>query len=91
MKNALLILIVLIIAGAIATYVRYGSFDPCDWMEQDLAAGSALPLIVVQGRIKAEFLLQGITDPAPQQCIQAWWKFRRDGAPAAGASSGGRN
>ncbi len=80
MKNILIIVVVLVIAGSIATYVRYESFNPCDWMEQDLTAQSALPRIVVQGRIKAEFLIEGITDPTPSQCVQAWWKFRRDGA-----------
>ena len=89
MKNALLVILVLIIAGTVATYVRYGSFSPCDWMEQDLTAQSALPRIVIQGRIKAEFLIHAITDPTSYQCIQAWWELRRDGALEAVSPNAG--
>ena len=32
-----LIVIGLAVAATIATYVRYESLNPCDWMAQDLA------------------------------------------------------
>ncbi len=38
-----LIVIGLAVAATIATYARYGSLDPCDWMEQDLARQTGLP------------------------------------------------
>ena len=72
---------VLVSAAAIATYGRYESFDPCVWMEQDLATRSGLPRLVVRGRIHAGFLMEGIGDPGATQCLQAWWKFRAEGMP----------
>jgi hypothetical protein len=78
MRYALL-LIGLAAAAAVATYARYESLDPCDWMEQDLAQQSSLPLIVVRARIRAEFLIEGITDPTPYDCVSEWWKIRAEG------------
>ncbi len=79
MKNAIIVVVGLLIFGSIATYVRYESFSPCDWMEQDLQKQSGLPTIVVQGQIRADFLFQGIVDPGPKDCIFAWWKWRAAG------------
>lgn len=76
-----LVLILGIVAASTVTYARYGSFSPCDWMQQDLAQRSDLPLLVVQGRIRADFLIQGIIDPNPYDCVLAWWKFRAQGLP----------
>ncbi len=77
----LVILLALLISGSLATYVRYESLDPCVWMEQDLSAANGLPLLVVQARIRAEFLLDGITEPAPNDCLMAWWDLRSEGLP----------
>ena len=78
MRYALL-LIGLAVAATAATYVRYESLDPCDWMEQDLARQSGLPPIVVRARIQAEFLLEGITEPTATDCLSGWWEIRAEG------------
>jgi hypothetical protein len=78
MRYALLV-IGLAVAATVATYARYESLDPCDWMEQDLARQSGLPLIVVRARIRAEFLLEGITEPTAADCLSRWWEIRADG------------
>ena len=71
----------LLIAAAAATYVRYQSLHPCDWMEEDLAAQSDLPRVAVELQISAAFLLEGITDPGPGDCLVKWWDWRRAGLP----------
>ncbi len=73
--------IVVILLAVIATYARYESLSPCDWMGQGLAAQSDLPLIIIRGRIRANFLLRGIADPDAYDCVLAWWKFRAEGVP----------
>ncbi len=82
MKNALIVIALLSIAAGAATYYRYASFHPCDWMEQDLAESSGLPRLVMRGKIRAEFMLRGIAEPGPTDCVLAWWDFRanRDAA-----------
>ena len=82
MKNFVLIVSGILIASTIATYGRYKSLNPCDWMEQDLAQRSNLPLIVLQGQIRANFLLKGITAPGPYECIVEWWHLRQTGVIA---------
>lgn len=72
----------LAIAASVATYVRYGSLDPCVWIEKDMAAGSNLPLIVIQAEIKARFLLQGYTDPGFYDCLELWWELRAEDLPS---------
>ncbi len=76
-----LIVIGLAIAATIATYARYQSLNPCDWMERDLVRQTELPSLVVRARIHAAFLIDGITDPGPYDCIMAWWEFRAEGLP----------
>ena len=76
MKNALIVITLLALAAGAATYYRYASFHPCDWMEQDLAESSGLPRLVMRGRIRGEFMLRGIADPSPSDCVLAWWDFR---------------
>jgi len=71
----------LVVAAAIATYARYQSLDPCDWMRQDLAAQSELPQVAVELQISGAFLLDGITDPGPGDCLVKWWEWRREGLP----------
>ncbi len=76
-----LIVIGLAVAATIATYARYQSLSPCDWMERDMARQTELPPLVVRARIGAAFLIDGITDPGPYDCIMAWWEFRVEGLP----------
>ena len=71
----------LLAAAAVATYARYESLDPCDWMEQDLVTQSGLPAVAVEIRIRAAFLLDGITEPDAGDCLVKWWEWRRDGVP----------
>ena len=75
------VVLVAFLAGAAmgATYWRYQSLDPCDWMTRDLVEESGLPELMVMARIRAEFLLEGVTDPDPGQCLFKWWALRRDG------------
>ena len=81
MVRFLVIVAGLVAAAAIATYARYQSLDPCDWMEQDLAAQTELPDVAVGLQISAAFLLEGITDPGPGDCLVKWWDWRREGLP----------
>lgn len=71
----------LLVVAVIATYARYESLDPCDWMEHDLAAESSLPQVAVELQISAAFLLDGITEPTPGDCLVKWWDWRREGLP----------
>jgi hypothetical protein len=71
----------LLAAAAVATYARYESLDPCDWMEQDLVAQSGLPAVAVEIRIRAAFLLDGVTEPDAGDCLVKWWEWRREGLP----------
>ncbi len=74
MKYAILALI-LVIAAVGATIFRYGSLDPCVWLEKDMAAASSLPLIAVEAQITLKLGL----DPAPYECLDAWWAVRTEG------------
>lgn len=76
-----LIVIGLAVAATIATYARYQSLNPCDWMAQDLAQQTGLPPLVVRVRIRTAFLIDGITDPGPSDCLFGWWEFRTEGLP----------
>ncbi len=77
----LVVFIGLLTFAAGATFIRYQSFDPCVWIETDMAEESDLPLIVVQSQISAYFLLDGIVTPTLQECLVGWWDFRIDGIP----------
>ena len=74
----------LLVVGVIATYARYESLHPCDWMVHDLAADSALPRMAVELQISAAFLLEGITEPDAGDCLVKWWDWRREGIPEQG-------
>ena len=78
MKTAAIIIVSILLFGVGATYQRYESFNPCDWMEQDLVAQSGLPILVVHGQVKAKFLLQGVIDPNPYQCIKLAGSWKLD-------------
>ena len=67
-------------AATAATYVRYESFDACEWIALDMADRTSLPLAVWRGRVRGEFLLRGITDPDMADCVLAWWEERADEA-----------
>lgn len=69
-------LMIAVSAATVATYVRYQSFDACDWIAQDMAGQTSLPVAVWEGKVRAEFLLRGITNPDPGDCILAWWEER---------------
>lgn len=71
----------LLVVAVIATYARYESLDPCDWMKHDLAAESSLPQVAVELQISAAFLLDGITEPTAGDCLVKWWDWRREGLP----------
>lgn len=73
---------VLIAAAVAATFWRYGSLDPCTWLERDTVKKTGLPQLVAQARIRAEFLLDGITAPDAGQCLTAWWDLRAEDASA---------
>tara|TARA_Y100001936_G_scaffold246114_1_gene289404 strand:- start:13199 stop:13510 length:312 start_codon:yes stop_codon:yes gene_type:complete len=78
--KTLLVLVLLVAGATAATWMRYESFDPCAWMQQEMVEESGLPELIVIARIKAAFLLDGVTEPTPKQCLYAWWKHRFEGA-----------
>ena len=77
------LVIILFLAGAAvaATYFRYESLHPCDWMEHDLAEETGLPRVAAKVQMMAMFALEGNTKPNAQDCVQAWWDLRINGAP----------
>ena len=79
--KAVAVVAFLALAAMGATYWRYQSLHPCDWMERDLVRSSDLPQVVVAMQIRAEFLLEGIASPNAYQCLLKWWELRRDGLP----------
>ena len=81
--RVLVIVLVLAGAAAVATMVRYGSLLPCDWLDHDTAKETGLPRVVAQAQVRAAFLLEGITDPTPGECLTAWWDLKADGATTA--------
>jgi hypothetical protein len=81
MKTVLIFFVIGILTASGATYYRYQSFHPCDWMEQEVSEKKGLPRLIVKGQIRAQFLLNGISDPNHLQCVLAWWDFRRGNLP----------
>ena len=79
----LVIVLALLGAAGIATLVRYGSLDPCVWLDRDTASASDLPDLVAQAQVRAKFLLDGITTPTAGDCLIAWWDLKANGAAAA--------
>lgn len=72
----------LTIVAVVATYARYQSLHPCDWLERDTAEASGLPALAAQARIRAGFLIDGIVDPGASDCLTAWWDLRSEAAAA---------
>ena len=69
--------LVLCAAGAVgATFWRYDSLHPCDWLQKDMVEASGEPELWVEIRIKALFLLDGITEPTVKDCLNGWWNYR---------------
>lgn len=71
----------LVVAAAIATFARYESFDPCDWLEHDMARSLGMPTVVAQARIRATFMFGGIVEPDTSDCLDAWWHLKAEGLP----------
>ena len=86
MRIYAVILIGIFLLATGATFGRYGNFDPCDWTAQDQAELTSIPKLVWVGRLKAKFLVNGITEPAFSDCMLAWWESR-----AEDAAEGSRN
>ena len=80
MRMALITLGVLAAAAA-ATFVRYGSLHPCIWLEADLIEDSILPPVAVRAQIRAAFLIDGVTEPGPLDCLVEWWDWRGEELP----------
>ena len=77
------IVVVLGLAAGIATFARYESFDPCEWLEQDMTRALVMPRVVAQARIRAGLLLRGIVEPTSRECLDDWWRLKADGLPEA--------
>ncbi len=75
MRMALVTLGVLVAAAA-ATLVRYGSLDPCVWLETDLIEDSILAPALVRAKIRTAFFVDGVTDPGPLDCLLQWRDWR---------------
>ena len=76
----LLLIAGLAVAASVATYARYESLNPCDWLVRDATGQSGLPELAEEARIRAAFLLRGISEPGPYDCLEAWWRLRSEGA-----------
>ena len=81
MKTFILFFGLAMIAATVATYARYQSFSPCDWMEQEYAQETGLPRVLARGRVQGELLLRGVRSPDPVDCLMAWWQFRIEDLP----------
>ena len=79
--RGLLLAGLLVAAAVAATYVRYGSLDPCRWTVQDMTASSGMPELLIEARIRAQFVLEGVLEPGFSDCLHGWWAFRLDDLP----------
>lgn len=75
--------VLLLLAAGVATWLRYGTFDPCDWAEIDLAQATGWPRLAARADIRGRMLLDGIAEPDTRTCLLAWWDVRANGAAAA--------
>ena len=73
------IMVVLGVAAVIATFARYESIDPCEWLEQDMTRALGMPSVVAQARIRAGFMLRGIVEPTSRECLEDWWRLKAEG------------
>jgi hypothetical protein len=79
-RIAIIVVIMTLVAG-IGTFSRYRSFDPCVWLKQDMMARAEQPAVVVEARIAARFLVDGIVDPSFGNCLEGWWSYRLEDLP----------
>ena len=77
------LILVLVVAASVATYVRYGSLHPCDWLVRDTARLLDLTPLMAEARVRGLFLLEGVADPDAGACVREWWRLRAQGAAAA--------
>lgn len=70
------------VAAVVATWVRYDSLHPCDWLERDVAKRFGVPPLVAEAKVRAEFLVSGVTEPSAGNCLTAWWDFKANGTEA---------
>ena len=75
---------VLCAAVASGAYFWYGSFDACDWYEQDMAARLDAPRMIARAAIKTKFLLDGITEHTFRDCLHGWWNDKTEDLSADG-------
>ena len=54
----LVLVIVVIAAGVVATFARYGSLHPCDWLLHDMTVASDMPEIWVETRDRVDHWLE---------------------------------
>ncbi len=80
------LVVILLLAGSAATLAQYGSLHPCTWLQVDASRESDLPDSLVEARLRAIFLLRGISSPGPSDCVTEWWRVRRRGLPDTGPS-----
>ncbi len=67
----------LIAAMAIGLFLwRYGSYDPCDWLMQDVAANTGVPLNLVSGMMRKRLKGQ---EPTATQCFEGWVELHTKG------------
>ena len=76
MIRVAVIVLVLAAGATLATYMRYDSLHPCDWLHRDMVLASGHPEVWVQIRIRALFFLEGIDEPDAADCLRGWWDFR---------------
>ena len=69
----------LLIAAVIATFARYESFHPCDWLEHDTGRALGVPALMAEARIRASFMFRGIAEPTAYDCLEDWWRLKAQG------------
>ncbi len=80
--RGLLIAVGLAAAAAAATFARYQSFHPCAWLEHDTSRALGLPPFAAEARVRASFMLRGITEPGAYDCLRDWWHLKAEGGLA---------
>ncbi len=76
------LLLVLLVVATAATFVQYRSLHPCDWLRVDAGRQSQLPEQLLRARLRGLFLLRGVVEPGPVDCLTEWWRVRQRGLPS---------
>ena len=63
-------------AGIAATFARYGSLHPCDWLLHDMVDASDMPEPLVEPSVQLRLLFDGLIQPTALDCLDRWWSFR---------------